>query len=146
MTAANSKTPKATAAKTAPASVTAPAPAAKTPALSAAGLPCLCGCKQDTITSAARFLPGHDAKLRKTVIKAGLAWDAVPEIARPFFLADRAEGEATAGLFLVDPTTPRWLRDAKADRARKAANDEVERRVAEALRNAAGVKEAIQTA
>lgn len=131
MTAAKSTTPKATSTTNAP---------------DATGLPCLCGCGAPTATPAARFLSGHDAKLRKAVLKAGLAWDAVPVAARPFFLADRAEGEATAGLFLVDPTNPRWLRDAKADRARKAANDEIERRVAEALRAAAGTKEAIQTA
>lgn len=141
MTAAKSTTPKATG--TTAASTT---PKATSTAPDATGLPCLCGCGAPTATPAARFLSGHDAKLRKAVLKAGLAWDAVPVAARPFFLADRAEGEATAGLFLVDPTNPRWLRDAKADRARKAANDEIERRVAEALRAAASSKEAIQTA
>lgn len=126
-----------------PAPVSTPkAKVAKVDGPSAAGLPCLCGCGSPTQTPNARFLSGHDARLRKVVIEAGLAWSAVPDAARPFFLADRAKGNATAGLFLDSAETPRWLRDAKADRTRKAADDEIERRVAARLAELDAAKEA----
>ena len=106
---------------------------AKTATPSAKGLPCLCGCGEATTTPAARFLSGHDAKLRKAVLAAAGSWDAVPEHARPFFLFDAASGGATAGLALDSTTNPQWLSDAKADRKRRETGEEVARLVAEAL-------------
>jgi hypothetical protein len=101
---------------------------------SAKGIPCLCGCGAATTTDAARFLSGHDAKLRKAVLAAAGSWDAVPVIARPFFLFDAGQDDgATAGLALDDRNNPRWLSDAKADRKRRETGAEVARLVAEAL-------------
>lgn len=37
----------------------------------ARGLPCLCGCGSPTVTDEARFVSGHDAKLRRDVLRAG---------------------------------------------------------------------------
>lgn len=100
---------------------------------SAKGIPCLCGCGAETQTPAARFLSGHDAKLRKAVLAATGSWDAVPTIARPFFLFDATSGGATAGLLLDSTSNPQWLSDAKADRKRRETGAEVARLVAEAL-------------
>ncbi len=98
--------------------VEAPAPnVGKNGRLQAIGLPCLCGCGDATRQPAARFLPGHDAKLRAAIRKAKLGWDSVPEIARPFFIDDQAHGEATAGLLMVPGTNGfPLLRDVKAER------------------------------
>lgn len=65
--------------------------------LSPRGLPCLCGCGTATHTPAARFLSGHDAKLRKLAFATGLKLSALPEICQPFFIADAAKDKATAG-------------------------------------------------
>lgn len=89
-------------------------------------LPCLCGCGNPTTTRDARFLSGHDAKLRKAVLEARGSWDAVPELARPFFLWDASKGGATAGLRVDDVTNPRWLADAKAERAPVPTGPETE--------------------
>jgi len=48
--------------------------------LSAAGLPCLCGCGGATVTDAAQFISGHDAKLRKAILGGA----ELPAIAQPF--------------------------------------------------------------
>lgn len=61
----------------------------------AIGMPCLCGCELPTHTKAARFLSGHDAKLRKRVLALG---EPLPEIVRPFF----EDGETIGGMKLVD--------------------------------------------
>lgn len=66
--------------------------------LSARGLACLCGCGGATVQRDARFLSGHDAKMRAEVRRAGMVPEALPEIARPFF----ENGEALGGLMLVD--------------------------------------------
>jgi hypothetical protein len=68
--------------------------------LSARGLTCLCGCGQATTTRDARFLSGHDARMRAAILRANLAVSAIPEIARPFF-----EEGAIAGLLLADRGT-----------------------------------------
>lgn len=60
--------------------------------MSARGLTCLCGCGSPTVTSDARFVPGHDAKLRQRVLGGA----PLPEIIRPFF----ENGETIAGLWL----------------------------------------------
>jgi hypothetical protein len=65
--------------------------------LSARGLTCLCGCGGATVQRDARFISGHDAKMRAEVRRAGMVPEALPEIARPFF----ANGEALGGLMLV---------------------------------------------
>ena len=47
------------------------------------GNPCLCGCGRPTITSAARFLPGHDGKLiHRLMTEDGLTFDAAREAVR----------------------------------------------------------------
>lgn len=63
--------------------------------LSAKGLPCLCGCGLATVTPTARFLSGHDAKLRKTILVDGAE---IPEVVRPFF----DNGETIGGMVLVE--------------------------------------------
>jgi hypothetical protein len=69
--------------------------------LSARGLPCLCGCGASTTTRDARFLSGHDAKMRAAILKQGLATSAIPDVALPFF----KDGGAIAGLLLADVGT-----------------------------------------
>lgn len=54
---------------------------------SAKGLPCLCGCGQPTRTEKAKFIPGHDAKLKGVLLKVErgeLPKSAVPDVAKPF--------------------------------------------------------------
>lgn len=54
---------------------------------SAKGLSCLCGCGQATVTDSAKFIPGHDAKLKGLLLKVErgeLPKNQVPEIAKPF--------------------------------------------------------------
>lgn len=68
----------------------------RTGKLSARGLPCLCGCGAATHTKDARFLSGHDAKLRKVLLLQGA--EAMPEVIAPFF----ARGEEIAGLTIED--------------------------------------------
>ena len=100
-----------------PAGKTAPAPAkapAKTPSptkaspskasaeasakdgkKSAKGLSCLCGCGQATLTDAAKFRPGHDAKLKGVLLKVErgeLPKSNVPEIAKPFLQRSEMSG------------------------------------------------------
>lgn len=70
-------------AKSAPAE--APEKASKGP--SAKGLNCLCGCGQPTVTDSARFIPGHDAKLKallQRVERGEEPKSAIPEEAKPF--------------------------------------------------------------
>jgi hypothetical protein len=64
--------------------------------LSARGLTCLCGCDAPTHTPDARFISGHDAKLRAAVFAGGMVSDLLPIIIRPFF----DNGETVAGLRL----------------------------------------------
>lgn len=64
--------------------------------LSARGLTCLCGCGAQTVTTDARFVAGHDAKMRAAIVRGG----AIPEIVLPMFL----NGEVIAGLALVEGT------------------------------------------
>jgi hypothetical protein len=67
--------------------------------MSARGLTCLCGCGAPTMTQDARFLPGHDAKMRAAILShptAAARTKAIPEIIRPFF----RHGETIAGLWL----------------------------------------------
>lgn len=56
--------------------------------LSAEGLSCLCGCGQPTKTDKAKFIPGHDAKLKSLLLRLerGEAekGERVPEIAKKF--------------------------------------------------------------
>lgn len=66
--------------------------------LSARGLTCLCGCGNATVQRDARFISGHDAKMRAEVRRAGMVPEALPEIARPFF----ENGEALGGLMMVE--------------------------------------------
>lgn len=61
--------------------------------MSARGLTCLCGCGAPTQTRDARFLSGHDSKMRQAILDGG----ATPAIVLPFFEA----GEVIAGLKLV---------------------------------------------
>jgi len=68
----------------------------RTGRMSARDLPCLCGCGNPTHTKDARFLSGHDAKLRKVILLQGA--EATPEIIRPFF----ARGEEIAGLLISE--------------------------------------------
>jgi len=68
--------------------------------LSARGLPCLCGCGASTTQREARFLSGHDARMRSAIIKGGLDPALIPSIARPFF-----EDGPIAGLLLADAGT-----------------------------------------
>lgn len=80
--------------KTAAAPATKPAPKAEAAEQtstkkgpSAKGLSCLCGCGQPTKTDAAKFIPGHDAKLKSVLLKVErgeLPKSEVPEIAKPF--------------------------------------------------------------
>lgn len=65
--------------------------------LSARDLPCLCGCNKPTQTADARFLSGHDAKLRQGVIEENLDASCLPAIILPFF----TRGETVAGLRLA---------------------------------------------
>lgn len=67
--------------------------AAKRP--TARGLTCLCGCEQLTHTEEAWFLSGHDAILRRQVLREGAE---LPAIIRPFFEL----GITIAGMVLVD--------------------------------------------
>jgi hypothetical protein len=60
----------------------------------AVGLPCLCGCGAATHTPKAAFLSGHDAKLRKRVLRMG---ESLPAVVLPFFEA----GANIAGMLLV---------------------------------------------
>lgn len=83
--------------------------------LSARGLTCLCGCGQPTTTRDARFLSGHDAKLRKALLVDKLP---CPEIVRPFF----ENGEVIAGVMLEGGE----FVDVKAGRAGGIVTDEVE--------------------
>jgi excisionase family DNA binding protein len=47
------------------------------------GGPCLCGCGNRTITTGARFLPGHDGKLiHRLMTERGLTFDAAREAVR----------------------------------------------------------------
>lgn len=62
--------------------------------LSAKGMTCLCGCGTPTVTEEARFVSGHDAKLRKVLLAGG----DMPDIVRPFF----EHGEAIGGMRLID--------------------------------------------
>jgi hypothetical protein len=62
---------------------------------SARGLTCLCGCDQPTHTDEAWFLSGHDAILRREVLRKG---EPLPEIVRPFY----ETGLTIAGMVLVD--------------------------------------------
>jgi hypothetical protein len=78
--------------------------------LSARGLSCLCGCGGATVQRDARFLSGHDAKMRAEVRRAGMVPAALPEIARPFF----ENGEALGGLMLVEMDGTAVLVDVKA--------------------------------
>lgn len=94
--------PEATETQPTPETPKAPKPTSKAPyavrrngLLSAFGLPCLCGCGAPTHTEEARFLSGHDAKLRKAVLLLGAP---LPDVVRPFF----EHGETVAGLALVD--------------------------------------------
>jgi hypothetical protein len=64
----------------------------------ALGLTCLCGCGAPTHTTHARFVSGHDAKLRRGIKAAGFEWTACPEIIRPFY----EDGEVIAGLALAE--------------------------------------------
>lgn len=66
--------------------------------LSARGFACLCGCGNPTVQRDARFISGHDAKMRAEIRRANMVPEALPEIARPFF----ENGEALGGLMLVD--------------------------------------------
>lgn len=62
---------------------------------SAKGLPCLCGCGQPTITDSARFIPGHDAKLKGLLLKVErgeLKKSAIPEVAKPFLQKSAMSG------------------------------------------------------
>jgi hypothetical protein len=52
-------------------------------------LPCLCGCGQPTKTPRARFLPGHDAKLKSILLKVERDIEpdsTIPDVARPFLM------------------------------------------------------------
>lgn len=98
--------------------------------LDARGLTCLCGCGQDTIRDVARFLPGHDASLRKAVIRGRMSRKAIPEIALPFFEADP---DPIAGLELKGD----WVRDVKAKPTTKLSGDELQK-----LADAAKAREA----
>lgn len=62
--------------------------------LSARDLPCLCGCGNPTTTPDARFLSGHDQRMRVAILRGG----EVPELALPFYTA----GEVMAGLQMVE--------------------------------------------
>jgi hypothetical protein len=68
--------------------------------LSARDLTCLCGCGSSTVTNDARFISGHDAKMRQTILTssddASEQANAIPAIVRPFF----DNGETVAGLRL----------------------------------------------
>lgn len=88
--------------------------------LSARDLPCLCGCSQPTVTNDARFISGHDAKMRQTILTssddAKERADAIPSIVRPFF----DNGETVAGLRLnagkiVDVKATKSVRDDSDD-------------------------------
>lgn len=61
--------------------------------LTARGLTCLCGCGQATVTYEAKFVSGHDAKLRKRLLEG----EEIPAIILPFF---EVEGTVIAGLAL----------------------------------------------
>lgn len=66
--------------------------AAKRP--TARGLTCLCGCERPTHTEEAWFLSGHDAILRRQVLREGAE---LPAIIRPFFEL----GITIAGMVLI---------------------------------------------
>jgi hypothetical protein len=64
---------------------------------SAKGLSCLCGCGQPTKTDAAKFIPGHDARLKSLLLKIERQEDGkkksdVPEIAKPFLQKSKMSG------------------------------------------------------
>jgi hypothetical protein len=84
---------------TAPAKAATPAKAAPAKKddgkLSAKGLSCLCGCGQATLTDSARFIPGHDAKLKSVLLKVErgeLTEPSIPKIARPFLQKSKMSG------------------------------------------------------
>lgn len=60
--------------------------------MSARGLTCLCGCGAPTVNADARFISGHDSRLRQALLDGG----KIPEIVMPFFV----HGETIAGLKL----------------------------------------------
>jgi len=65
--------------------------------LSARGLTCLCGCRSMTVTNDARFVSGHDAKMRQAILTSEDRLAAIPEIVLPFF----QNKETIAGLRLA---------------------------------------------
>lgn len=99
-------------------------PAASDP-LDATNLPCLCGCEQETVRAVARFLPGHDAKLRALVLRGRLRVEAVPAVALPFFQNDP---EPVAGLVLEGS----FLRDTKRKPTTKLSGSELQKLADEA--------------
>lgn len=82
----------------------------------ATGLTCLCGCGAPTQTKKARFISGHDAKLRKLILgyeDGAEAWNNCPDIIRPFYL----DGEEVAGLALVEEDGEYSFEDRKPNAA-----------------------------
>jgi hypothetical protein len=61
----------------------------------AKGLPCLCGCGQPTLTENAKFIPGHDAKLKSLLLRVerGEAKKSeIPEVAKAFLQKSKMSG------------------------------------------------------
>lgn len=85
-------------AKSAPVKAATPAKATeekKDKGPSAKGLPCLCGCGQPTVTDSAKFIPGHDAKLKGLLLKVErgeVKKSEIPEVAKPFLQRSSMSG------------------------------------------------------
>ena len=92
-------------------------PRTKSGKLSPNGLPCLCGCGGQTTRTVAKFISGHDAKLKgrmsRFVDDRVLETDApIPEIALPFLTEDGITGYTLSKGMLSGPTGRRQLSDA----------------------------------